>query len=228
MTSKKYKIPGFAQLAQHRETGRGGGIAIYFKGAFNVKVQDTLFSSAETLQLKINEELHLLAIYKPPNTSKKTLIDEIDKHLKKFASCGRDFLIVGDINMNLLDLNDKNIDNYENSMSEFGFDRCIFSPTREEFSGGRFSSTLIDHVYHKFFKFHNMSTVLTTKISDHYATCTILHTAKSERASPKFIDKINIKEVNKMIKHTKWTKVISAEVSVHEACSLILQKKCMK
>jgi exonuclease III len=167
---QKYKIPGYAQIAHHRQAGRGGGIAIYFKGAFNIKVLDSQFGSAETLKLKINDELELLAIYRPPSSSKMAFVEELNHHMNTNVNCGRDFIILGDLNLNLLDAKDRIIEHYENSLSEGGFDRCIFSPTREEFCGGHFSSTLIDHVFHKFHKFHNMSTVLTSKVSDHYAT----------------------------------------------------------
>jgi hypothetical protein len=62
-------------------------------------------------------------------------------------------------------------------------------------------------------------------VSDHCATCSILiHIAERERAPPKFVDKINFKEVNKMLKHTNLGTNIRAEASVHEACSKIADK----
>jgi hypothetical protein len=70
-----------------------------------------------------------------------------------------------------------------------------------------------------------MSTVLTTKKGDHFATCSILiHIAERERAPPKFVDKINFKKGNKMLKDTNWGTNIRAEASVHEACSKITGK----
>jgi exonuclease III len=74
---QKYKIPGYAQIAHHRQAGRGRGIAIYFKGAFNIKVLDSQFVSAETLKLKINDELELSAIYRPPSSSKMAFVEEL-------------------------------------------------------------------------------------------------------------------------------------------------------
>jgi hypothetical protein len=219
----KYKIHGYTHIAQPREKGRGGGIAVFFRAAFNVKVLNAKLNSAETLKLKVNDELDILAIYRPPSHSKTAFVDELHEHLSH-SNGGRDFILIGDINLNLLDAKDKVIESYENTLSEGGFDRCIFSPTREEFSGGRFSSTLLDHVFHKFHKIHNMSAVLTTKISDHYATCTILHCDESIKKQPKYVDKINFKEVKKMLQNTQWNKIIKPELSVHDACIKIADK----
>jgi hypothetical protein len=61
------------------------------------------------------------------------------------------------------------------TLNDFGFSNCIYYPTREEFSGNNFSSTLIDHVFFKSISFECLSAVLTFKIAEHYATSLIVY-----------------------------------------------------
>jgi hypothetical protein len=178
------------------------------------------FNAAESLQLKINAELDCPAIYRPPSGCKKVLIDE---HLKSHASRRWDFVIVGDLNLNLMDHRDTNITKIP----------CQRVASTGAFSFAlRKSLVLVDFHQRWWIMFTINSTNFTIcqqswpqKVSDHCATCSILiHIAERERAPPKFVDKINFKEVNKMLKLTNWGTNIRAEASVHEACSKIADK----
>jgi len=224
----KYKLPGFSEISKPREIGRGGGIIIYYRSSFNIKVQDTSFLSAETLQIKINNELLILAIYRPPSKSKSEFLQQLNNHLALLEKTEqKDILILGDININLLDKEDIQVENYQNKMSENGYESCIFSPTREEFRQDSFKSSLLDHVFHKFRKFQNLSSVINYKITDHYSTCTLLFSSTNLKSEP-FKDKINYTEVYKMLNKIDWLSidVSDAKNPVSQIAKAIHETKC--
>jgi uncharacterized protein YktA (UPF0223 family) len=218
---KKYNIDGFKNIIKPRK-GRGGGIAIYYREMFKIKLLSCNFSSAETLKLKINDELNLIAIYRPPSSNKKSFLQEIDQHLKFKSDQLGDEILVGDININLLKSADKITQDYETVMSENGFVNCIYAPTREESSGNNFSSTLIDHIFHKQKELHSFSAVIEQKYSDHYATSIILCGPDAQSEAPQFADKINYDEAYYMLTKIAWTERLQ-NLNVHEQCAKIAE-----
>jgi Reverse transcriptase (RNA-dependent DNA polymerase) len=211
----KYLIKGFKQVAKPRAVGRGGGILIYYRENYiKIKVEDANFEHAESLKILINNDLELLAIYRPPSSNKILFLKELEKSLKIAEETNKDAIILGDLNINLLDVEDSTVEKYENLMCEYGFARCIFFPTREEFANDRFSSTIIDHIYHKFAKLQNLSTVITKKVSDHYGICAILYSS-SIRKKSNYIDKINHKIVKRITENFPWQKFTKSNNEIH-------------
>jgi exonuclease III len=77
----KYRIEGFKNIAKPRAEGRGGGILLYYRPCFKITVLDITFSSAETLSVKIDNQVTILCIYRPPSLSKPLFIQEISQLL---------------------------------------------------------------------------------------------------------------------------------------------------
>jgi len=205
---EKYSINGYKQIAKPRAgEGRGGGILIYYRSCFKVKILSTKMSAAESLLIQVENEINILALYRPPKCDKNIFIAELEKTIDAINIQNKnDIIIIGDCNLNLL-ADENIIEKYENTLAEMGFENCIFSPTREEFSGGKFSSSLIDHIFHKFNKFQNLSTVVNYKISDHYSTSTILY-QQTQKETKTFVDKINYKETYKMLNKINWQEAV--------------------
>jgi exonuclease III len=201
--SNKFKIEGFKKICKPRPEGRGGGLLIFYRSHFKIKVINQKFTEAEILNIIINDELNIISLYRPPSSNKRIFINELSACLDKISTEKRDIIIIGDVNINLMGENNTITEEYENTLAEQGFERCIFSPTREEFAALRFSSTLIDHVYHKFSKCQNLSSVIRYKITDHYAICCTLYNQTAPKLD-KFYDKINYEEVNKMLNRYDW------------------------
>jgi Reverse transcriptase (RNA-dependent DNA polymerase) len=218
----KFKIKGFKIFDKPREIGRGGGILIYVRESFSCKIHTTNLNTAESHLLTINNTLTLLALYRKPSLSKIDFLSELKTFLNSSKST-KDLIICGDVNINLLNLSDPIVDKYENLMAEFGLVKMITLPTREEFSGGNFSSTLIDHMYAKTNTFQHISSVITYKIADHYAISTLLYT----KTKSKIIlerELTDYKAVNTDLSTYDWTRCLDNDANVTlENCSTFFQ-----
>jgi hypothetical protein len=151
---------------------------------------------------------------------------EFLSELKTFLNSNKttkDLIICGDVNINLLNLSDPIADKYENLMAEFGLVKMITLPTREEFSGGNFSSTLIDHMFAKTNTFQHISSVITYKIADHYAISTLLYTkTKSKNIFEREVT--NYKAVNSDLCTYDWTRYLDKDANITlENCSTFFQ-----
>jgi exonuclease III len=205
----KFSIKGFKQISKPRSQGRGGGLLFYVRESFKAQDVQIKFNEdvSETLTLLINDEVLVAAFYRPPSKSKTQFIVDLKKFLSDTCSKFKNVVFCGDININLLDEQDTNVVNYMSTLNDFGFANCIFYPTREEFSGNNFSSTLIDHIYFKSLSFECLSAVLTFKIADHYATGLLIYEV-NKISPPQMRTKTNFSQTFKDLAKFPWKKCI--------------------
>ena len=217
----KFQIDGFKIFSLTRE-GRGGGLIIYVRSLFKCKQIKTNFNFSESLALKINNEFTVVAIYRKPSLSKINFIKEIDEFL--FSIEDKNLIICGDMNINLLDPNDRIVTKYEDIMAEHGLLKLIDKPTREEFSGNNYSSTLIDHMFARVQNLKQIAAVLKYKISDHYATCAMFYidTPDPTKITRTFVD---YNSVNKNLNTFDWNLLVNKRSPCHtlEKCATYIQ-----
>lgn len=121
--SSLYNLEGYQMHTKLRKDRKGGGIIIYIHKSHKYSVTDTNTIYSESALLKIttptNYSTKLLAIYRPPDTSKHLFIDELQSTIKKQGT-NHDFLLLGDINLNIA--NDSPIKHkYCSILSSLGF-----------------------------------------------------------------------------------------------------------
>jgi exonuclease III len=203
----KFKIQGFKQIAKPRLQGRGGGLLFYVRECFKAQDIQIKFNKnvSETLTILIDDEVLVAAFYRPPSKSKTQFIVDLSNFFSETCSKYKNIVFCGDININLLDEQDTSVVNYMSTLNDFGFSNCIFYPTREEFSGNNFSSTLIDHVYFKSLSLECLSAVLTFKIADHYATSLLVYEV-NKSSPPQIRTKTNFSQTFKDLAKFPWKK----------------------
>jgi exonuclease III len=217
----KFQIKGFKIFSQTRE-GRGGGLIIYIRSSFKCKQIKCNFKFSESLALKINDELSLVAIYRKPSLSKVNFVNELNVFLESIND--KNLIICGDMNINLLDTDDTIVTKYEDTMADHGLLKLIDKPTREEFSGNNFSSTLIDHMFARVHNLKHIAAVLKYKISDHYGICAMFYI---DTPDPKKITRtiIDYNSVNKNLSTYNWNLLIKKRSPCHtlEKCAAYIQ-----
>jgi hypothetical protein len=166
-----YSLDGYNLHYNVRTHGRGGGLFMYVMNDIRVDTRKSNFRLFEAIDCTLTlsdrrTKIDILAIYRPPDLSKCNFVLELESYLEnsKTDNC----VVIGDVNLNLLDEEDNTVQNYENALSAHGFIKCIKGATREEFSGGILHSSCIDHVYLRSNINKILSAIITTKISDHY------------------------------------------------------------
>lgn len=140
-----YDIPNYRAVHCCR-IGRGGGASVYVKA--NVKLHE-VDKSDETDEIDWvcvalgENNLKVSAIYKPPTYSNNEFLKYLENIMNKHP---KNHIIVGDMNLNLLDYNSNNVQNYKNLLTLNNFK--IINNIAEE-NATRVTDctkTLIDHV----------------------------------------------------------------------------------
>jgi len=187
-----YTLSGYTNKTLTREeTRRGGGLMLFIKNTLEAEVRKVEAGENNVLEILISEEnnkdkkeknIQIIAAYRKPTTNKKDFAKKIKERIENNLQIWKYQMIVGDINIDILEKDDESEDNYEqnsidyyeNTMASLGFDCKINSPTREEVvlkKGNKIvQSSCIDHIYIKCHKGESAGGVLTEKISDHYCT----------------------------------------------------------
>lgn len=105
-------IPGFTFYRQDRGMGRGGGVGVYVSKKLNVQIIDdidiTPSAHLEHIWLKVKLKTKTLVlgnIYRPPSGNLNFFINQLDEILSQLVHTVEDIVCVGDMNVNLLNLN---------------------------------------------------------------------------------------------------------------------------
>lgn len=167
-----FTINGYGRLHFTRKNRRGGGILIFYKDTYRISLMNLAFSACESISFKLHLEresdILMLVVYRPPNTSSITFLEELEEHLSQFDR--QNIILVGDTNLDL-SKPDAVTAEYLNLMNGRGFTCKINTTTREEMRDGNLVSACIDHFFERLKDSTTRAAVVSTKISDHYSIC---------------------------------------------------------
>ena len=186
----KYKL-----ITQGKFSSPHGGLAIYLHERYDYTVLPPTKSAIwEGQFIQINEtetktNITLGNIYRPPRdilNNYQTFIQELALVLQSLDHTNSDVVIAGDMNIDLLKINDRAIfSEYFDMILASGFFPSITLPTRIT----NRSATLIDNFLCKFTK-RSSSTfagVLLSALSDHFPYFVSLDDTRTKEHSPKYI-----------------------------------------
>lgn len=139
------KIPGFKFIRNDR-LGRGGGTGIYVTNNLKYEIIDSIDNSPNVnleqlwIRLKLkNKTLAFGTIYRPPAGNLQLCVDQIDNVLSTILPTVDDIICVGDVNVNLLNLNNLISDTF----NAYNFSQLINEPTRISNT----TSSLLDPIF---------------------------------------------------------------------------------
>ena len=166
-------IDGFEIVRKDRDK-LGGGVALYICDSVNFKVIDFLpANSLELLYIEILPKaarpFFVVSFYLPPS-SKVGKSEELQHVLSYLESFGREIILLGDTNCDILETADPSgafssqSRHMTNIYDNFGFKQLISEPTRETVS----TKTLIDQIATTHPNNIVDSGVVQLAISDHY------------------------------------------------------------
>ena len=211
-------------------TSTHGGLACYIHKNFRYSEHPNIKSSKiwEGMFIDIyggnlKKKITIGNIYKPPrNYSSENIngfIEEVSPYITKFGNDSSDSIIVGDFNMNLLQLNEKELfSDYLDSFVCHGFFPKITLPTR--FS--RRNCSLIDQIYCKISE-HTMpkkarAGIAMSNISDHLICYIGIDFERSDTATPKYVsipttDELSIQHFCNHISEVNFNDLMDNDIS---------------
>ena len=181
--SEDVQLDGYHKLERTDSLTCKGGVGVYVTDQLNYELRDDLKLKVENCEdnwleiqtrptenqeRKSNDKSFVIGvIYRHPDQSYRSFTHKLCQNIEKFNRGKTKFMIVGDMNIDLLKYNlARNITDYMNKLKSSGCNVHCNIPTRIT----RNSRSCIDHVYSNFEQYLVDTSVITSDISDHFST----------------------------------------------------------
>ena len=166
-------IPEYSPIRRDRSR-HGGGILLYISESLIInstninKTSELLFAD-----LKLKHGSVMIGLYYCPPSSQSSSLSDLESALESTPPAFmKNFVLLGDFNIDLLQPDSPSAIELTNITSSFHLSQVLNSPTRET----DHSATLVDHVYTSDTKLVNSCTILPPlDSSDHYSIQTTLY-----------------------------------------------------
>lgn len=164
-----YKLSGYNFESRIRNSGKGGGVAVYVKENISyIRRKDLESENIENIVIEIiikeSKNVLIATHYRPPNSSKhlcKDFNDIFNESLSRCCSESKETILLGDLNADYLKKNDNK--ELKSIIQQNGFTQIIKNPTRIT----KDSNTLIDIIATNYPANIVSSCVTATSLSDH-------------------------------------------------------------
>ena len=168
----QYGIDGYTMFYNNARHNRNDGVVVFVKSSLIFNVTHTTLNNSNVTVSNIslqknNKHINIICLYRPPNTTKQHFLEDLENYLTLIKNSQLDILL-GDININILEKNDNTVNSYLSMLNYSGFLSCINSPTRVTPE----VSSCLDHIFVRnksnidLYKFDPY--VLHADITDHY------------------------------------------------------------
>jgi len=214
---KLYELRNYKSFSVSRDSSQGGGIIIYVRKYFVTNVVTKICNQhVEAILVEVmssNLRQKVLAVYRPPSGNLSTFYEFMDDFLCEH----NDLLVVGDMNINLL--NDNACKEYRDIMLMNDYVVSNNSVTRLS------SGTLLDHIILKNSKNIN-ATICTSrnfKLSDHNFVVLIKKITHQVNWMHTTISKLNHATIREELTMMDFMDVISKCCNVDTAFSKLIE-----
>lgn len=162
--NKFFNIPGYQAFHSNRPRGYGG-TAIYVKSVIAASNLYSIYNDYyNLLVVKLMEfNINIVSVYRSQKNNLTTLFTQLENTLSTYSKS----IVIGDLNINLLDSCDTDVITYKEIINSYGY--CILNKIDEKYAT-RVSNgvkTIIDHIVTDIFNFKYEMSVTDTTISDH-------------------------------------------------------------
>lgn len=157
------------------------------------------------------------SIYKPPPYNKDHFIEQLEIYLTRYCNLHNE-IFCGDINLDILNQNDKYVTNYLNLLNFNGFNSYINSPTRIE----GFAKTCLDHIFVKsIIKTNNFQSIVSyAKITDHLPVSLQIKFNKNSNLNNNVIENshfsrnINFETLSNNLGNINWDNIFDEDIDI--------------
>jgi len=150
----------------------GGGVSVFVNNNFNsMSISDLCLcnDTIETCTVQVrydDNDIIIIAIYRPHSGTVQNFTSALIELLNNKKMKGKQVIITGDININLLQFNVSYNEHFINELQSLNFVPVITKPTRFPPENSEIQPSLLDHIWLNFFQ-ENNSGIILSDISDH-------------------------------------------------------------
>lgn len=222
-----FRIPNFDCHYNKSKTNQNDGLIVYIRNniAVETNIQELTDTNLLNISFKINNTtVGITASYRLPSTDTQLYITELAQYLDSKNKNQID-IFLGDININLLNYNFLEVNNYLNILAKNGYICYINEPTRITSN----SKSIIDHIFvHKRNSINQKvninSMIFETDLTDHFSTgITFDFNEKNinDSNTEKIQKKINYQKLNNFLEKEKWEQVLNCK-DVQESYNIFI------
>lgn len=213
-----YCFPSYCAEYCHRATSSYGGSAIFILSEIRYRRRHDLFlnvADCESVWIEIDKSSFVSdgrntifgSIYRSPSSSLPNFCSELNNLLHAATSENKNIIVMGDININILDSNSSSQHEYLNCFNGYGFESLIDLPTRCPPDG---PGTLIDHAFTNLLSPPD-AFILRTDITDHYPIALRFHSLLPKKHTPSMKSVFDKVHFSHLISNANWSSVYSCE-----------------
>lgn len=187
---------------------KADGVVVYINNLVNDTTHTLDYGSLRILNSKIKIDdsivIEISSIYRSHDLSKRDFIYNMNKFFQDYKKI-KNHLIVGDFNMNLLDLDTVNQE-FLTSLYEYGFKQSFKGITRP--SIGLKSGSCIDNIFIKTDILDDNAIKILNSFTDHYPLLLILKNNKAEVDIVTDYWILNYSKLKKLVSKINWNEIL--------------------
>ncbi len=221
-----FAIKNYSMLYNHGDYNKNDGVVVYIRSDLQFNYNVVLLGSIKVLEILVSyksKQVLITGLYKSPQIEKESFNDSLMTYLDKCKK-HKTHLLVGDININLLNRTEESVENYKNILAQYQFKSYINKVTRPR------SGTCLDHIFFKgpsTLLDSSKSFIFQTHITDHYPVAFFTSFSRSEDSkSPKQTQTkrfTNYTHLKRDLKMETWDQVYTMN-DVNESMKLFINK----
>lgn len=206
-----FNIQGYNVFYNESKINQRDGFLMYVKSDLVkeskiIKIENHIF--LRILINKLKTFIGLTGIYRLPSADKQGFLESLNTlYSERIHENQQIEIFLGDINFNILNLQDVNVINYLNILQQYGFVSVVDKPTRERNDQ---APSCLDHFFVKNSVHYDMnSRIVYSGLSDHYPI--ILNIKLRKEIVPSinnFIEKIDYHKVEDALNYKTWESVL--------------------
>lgn len=226
-----FKFPSYSSEYCHRIDDAHGGAAIFISSCLHYHRRLDLALSipgCESVWIELHEphfsqdskNLVVACIYRSPSSSVMEFCLALGEALKTLSLEGKRVIILGDMNINLLDDTKANVSEYISCFSGYGYECLITAPTRVPLHG---NGTIIDHILSNLIS-PPEAAVIEVPVTDHYPIYASIGISNNNKISRCFKNILNTASFINIIEQCDWSavkKCNNAEIAYQQFSSII-------
>lgn len=226
----RFSLPDFDLFYNQSKYNRNDGVVVFVRKCFKATYNIIEFSEIKVIRCTFGmggNNFGITGIYRPPSTRLDIFLQDLES-LVLSLSMNDNEVILGDLNINILDEDDLHVTQYLNIMSLGGFLQCINKPTRVSIN----SSTCIDHIFLKIKNYNTKindlkSAVLRSALTDHYFVVLSVGDVLNKRVMSNkrtTVNKIRYVNLNRDLEKEQWKEILDIGRDVDVAYKLFINK----
>lgn len=223
-----FEIEGYKMIYNYGDLNQNDGIIVYLKKNIEFTYNVVQIGDIKAIHLELSgleEKICITAIYRSPSTCPLLFVQELENYLKAIQKNFVLHVIVGDININILQETNY-AQEYLNMLSKEGFTSQVNKHTRVQ----KTQRSCLDHIFTKTYIKQSKVTPIIVEdgITDHFPIILHVNVEMNQQNNltsdlDQYKRYVDYRAINNQLSSENWDDVYNAQ-NVEDSMSIFIQK----